>query len=95
MDGQQCEFRRGDPVSWWADRDGRALDPGHPDAIERTGIIDAVCRHPADDSQIVAYLVTCRSAVAGTYLMTVRPDLGHQLTLLGVDQQPGTGEAEE
>lgn len=86
MSGQQREFHRGDPVSWWADRHGRALDPGHPDAVQRFGTIDTVCRHPADDSQVVAYLVACRGGVTGTYLLTVRPDLGHHLTLTGADE---------
>lgn len=83
---EQREFRRGDRVRWWADRDGRALDPGHPNAIERTGTMDTVCRNPADDSQVVAYLVTCRGGVSGTYLLTVRPDLGHELTLVREDE---------
>jgi hypothetical protein len=30
---------------WWADRDGRGLAPGHPDAIRRTGVVDSVHRH--------------------------------------------------
>uniref|UniRef100_UPI003F490FB5 hypothetical protein n=1 Tax=Nocardia suismassiliense TaxID=2077092 RepID=UPI003F490FB5 len=79
MSEQPREFRRGEPVIWYADSHGRALDPSHPDAVQHTGTIDTVCRHPADDSQFVAYVVACRGGVSGGYLMTVRPE--HQIAL--------------
>ncbi|WP_433635650.1 hypothetical protein [Nocardia sp. CA-120079] len=72
------EFAPGDAVVWWADRDGRGLEPDHPDAIRRTGVVDSVHRH---DGRVVAYLVACRGGVSGTYITTVRPDHGHRLTL--------------
>lgn len=72
-------FRRGDSVVWWDDHHGRGLDPGHPDAVRLDGIIDTVCYSPADPDLIVAYLVARRGGVAGSYLVTVRPDHGHQL----------------
>lgn len=72
------KFSPGDPVVWWDDRHGHGLPADHPDAVRRTGTVASV--HHADDSRIVsAYLITCRG-VAGTYLTTVRPDYGHQLT---------------
>ncbi|WP_147139612.1 hypothetical protein [Nocardia ninae] len=79
MSEQQREFHRGDPVTWYADSHGRALDANHPDAVQHTGTIATVCRNPADDSQVVAYLVSCRGGVSGGYLMTVRPE--HQIAL--------------
>ncbi|MFE9575384.1 hypothetical protein ACFYO1_03280 [Nocardia sp. NPDC006044] len=77
---EQCVFISGDRVSWWDDGHGRGAEPSHPDALHLTGTIHAVCRPPADDSRIVAYLVTRRGGVSGTYTETVRPDLGHRLT---------------
>ncbi|MFD0366320.1 hypothetical protein ACFQZZ_33210 [Nocardia sp. GCM10030253] len=74
------EFDCGDEVVWWADSHGRGLPADHPDAVQRTGTVASVHRHPEDHARIVAYLVTCQGGAAGTYLATVRPDHGHQLT---------------
>ncbi|MDR7170476.1 hypothetical protein J2W56_004227 [Nocardia kruczakiae] len=47
---------------------------GDPEARTRTGVVDSVHLHPDDDSRVVAYLVTCRGGVSGTYLATVLPE---------------------
>ena len=68
-------FAVGDRIEWWSDIDGGPAEPGDPAAKKRTGTVASVHHHPDDDTQVVAYLVTSRSGVAGMYTTTVRPDL--------------------
>lgn len=69
------EIAVGDRIEWCSDLDGRAIEPGDPEAARtRTGVVDSVHRHPDDDSQVVAYIVTCSGGVSGTYLATVLPE---------------------
>ncbi|WP_330251794.1 hypothetical protein OG874_37630 [Nocardia sp. NBC_00565] len=69
----------GDPVTWWSDTHGRGVEPADPAAVRRTGIIAQVHRSPSDPSRIVAYSVACCNTL-GEYLVTLRPDYGHQPT---------------
>ncbi|MGW5518703.1 hypothetical protein [Nocardia africana] len=69
------EFAVGDRIGWWSDNHGGPAEPGDPDATKCTGTVASVHHHPDDDTQVVAYLVTSRSGVAGMYTTTVRPDL--------------------
>lgn len=68
-------FAVGDRIEWWSDIDGGPAEPGDLAARKNIGTVASVHRSPNDDTQVVAYLVTCRSRVAGTYTTTVRPDL--------------------
>ncbi|MGW0640446.1 hypothetical protein [Nocardia salmonicida] len=70
-------FEVGDEIGWWDDGHGRGVEPDDPTARWFTGTVDSVCRHPADETRIVAYLVH-RSSTLGSYLTTVRPDHGHR-----------------
>lgn len=78
MSEESMVFEVGDPVVWWCDGHGRGLPAEHPDALRLTGTVDGVYFADADRRVVSAYLVTCRSGIAGTYLATVRPDHGHR-----------------
>ncbi|PPJ04076.1 hypothetical protein C5E51_26090 [Nocardia nova] len=69
------EFEVGDRIDWWSDNDGGPAELGDPGARKHTGTVASVHRNPNDATQVVAYLITSRSRVAGTYTSTVRPDL--------------------
>ncbi|MGW0359245.1 hypothetical protein ACWDXV_34075 [Nocardia nova] len=68
------EIAVGDRIEWCSDLDGRVVEPGDPEARTCMGTVDSVHRHPDDDSRVVAYIVTCRGEVSGTYLATVLPE---------------------
>ncbi|MFB7837761.1 hypothetical protein ACWIGW_44080 [Nocardia brasiliensis] len=69
----------GDPVTWWEDEHHRSLS--HPEAlpVRRTGTLHSIWYSPNGSGEIVAYSVTCPSRLFGSYMTTVRPDLGHVL----------------
>lgn len=72
-------FAAGDRVTWQEDKHHRSLD--HPEAIpvRRTGILHSIWYSPTGSGAIVAYSVSCPSRLFGSYMVTVRPDLGHVL----------------
>ncbi|WP_063002708.1 hypothetical protein [Nocardia mikamii] len=75
-------FALGDVIEWWADRHGRPATPLAPDAIRLTGTVAALIHDRHHRGRVVAYLVTCRSRLNGTYTETVYPDLHHPTATL-------------
>lgn len=84
-------FEVGDEIVWWDDGHGRGADLDDPAARRCTGIVDAVHRHPADETWIVAYTVV-QSNTLGRYLATIRPDHGHRPErVTGESPRPSAG----
>lgn len=81
-------FAVGDRIEWWSDNDGGPAEPGNPAAKKHTGTVASVHRNLNDDTQVVAYLVTSRSRVAGTYTTTVRPDLHRPTATTSYTRRP-------
>ncbi|AFU02886.1 hypothetical protein [Nocardia brasiliensis] len=75
------EFAPGDPVRWFDDGHGRGLPADHPAAVRRSGVVSSVLRNPDGSGPAVGYFVRCYSTISGSYIATVRPDLGHVLAL--------------
>ncbi|KZM72221.1 hypothetical protein [Nocardia terpenica] len=72
----------GDSVAWWADSHGRGVEAHDPKAVLRSGRVVSVHHHPTEPNRVVACLVECRAPAAGVYIATIRPDQGHQPTVL-------------